>query len=276
MAHNIDVASELFARRVQYETAGLDVADVAGRSDRPVAVVVRRRQLGRRDRAQRDGAGHRPTRTATPTPATCSCAASTTTGSCSTPTTTAPRAVRSAPTPAAPACSRGSTLHRQVRVRGPMSRVSAAESDAYFDSRPRDSQIGAWASPQSEVIADRADLDRRIAETAAEFEGRDVSAPGVLGWLAPRGRRDRVLAGPPEPPPRPRPLPARRRRRLGRRAPRAVTLDSLLEDCAAAGSALARRPSVDRVDRRSAGLGGGQPLDLTIHARCGRAPSVTT
>ena len=72
-------------------------------------------------------------------------------------------------------------LHRQVRVRGPMARVSGAESDAYFASRPRDSQIGAWASPQSEVLADRADLDRRIAATAAEFAGRDVARPGFWG-----------------------------------------------------------------------------------------------
>jgi pyridoxamine 5'-phosphate oxidase len=72
-------------------------------------------------------------------------------------------------------------LHRQVRVRGPMSKVSAAESDAYFDSRPRDSQIGAWASPQSDVLADRADLDRRIAAVEADFAGRDVTRPDFWG-----------------------------------------------------------------------------------------------
>ncbi|NBN90371.1 MAG: pyridoxamine 5'-phosphate oxidase, partial [Actinobacteria bacterium] len=52
-------------------------------------------------------------------------------------------------------------LHRQVRVRGTVERVSQAESDDYFASRPRDSQIGAWASPQSEPIADRAALTAR-------------------------------------------------------------------------------------------------------------------
>ena len=61
--------------------------------------------------------------------------------------------------PAAAAVFSWLDLHRQVRVRARVERVSDAESDAYFASRPRGSQLGAWASPQSEVIADRAELE---------------------------------------------------------------------------------------------------------------------
>jgi pyridoxamine 5'-phosphate oxidase len=72
-------------------------------------------------------------------------------------------------------------LHRQVRVRGPASRVSAEESDAYFASRPRESQLGAWASPQSEVIADRAELERLVADVDARFAGGEVPRPPFWG-----------------------------------------------------------------------------------------------
>jgi pyridoxamine 5'-phosphate oxidase len=72
-------------------------------------------------------------------------------------------------------------LHRQVRVRGPVERVTPEESDAYFGSRPRGSQIGAWASPQSEVIADRGALERRIADVEVRFAGTVVPRPDYWG-----------------------------------------------------------------------------------------------
>jgi pyridoxamine 5'-phosphate oxidase len=71
--------------------------------------------------------------------------------------------------------------HRSVRATGPVHRLPAAESDAYFASRPRGSQIAAWASPQSEVIASRAELDRRVAEAEERFAGRDVPRPEHWG-----------------------------------------------------------------------------------------------
>jgi pyridoxamine 5'-phosphate oxidase len=75
-------------------------------------------------------------------------------------------------------------LHRQVRVRGRVERLDAESSDAYFASRPRPSQIGAWASPQSEVIADRAELERLVAAVDERFAGSDVPRPPHWGgWL---------------------------------------------------------------------------------------------
>ncbi|MFM8563720.1 MAG: pyridoxamine 5'-phosphate oxidase [Acidimicrobiia bacterium] len=75
-------------------------------------------------------------------------------------------------------------LHRQVRVRGTVEILSARESDAYFASRPRESQIGAWASPQSSVIDDREVLDREVERITAEFAGREVPRPPHWGgWL---------------------------------------------------------------------------------------------
>lgn len=72
-------------------------------------------------------------------------------------------------------------LHRQVRVRGRVERVDDAQSDDYFASRPRDHQLGAWASPQSEVIADRQVLDGHLAEVTARFAGHDP-IPRPPGW----------------------------------------------------------------------------------------------
>jgi pyridoxamine 5'-phosphate oxidase len=72
-------------------------------------------------------------------------------------------------------------VHRQVRVTGPVVRVDAAESDAYFASRPRATQIGSWASDQSEPVADRAALLGRVADAERRFAGRPVPRPPHWG-----------------------------------------------------------------------------------------------
>jgi pyridoxamine 5'-phosphate oxidase len=66
-----------------------------------------------------------------------------------------------------------SSLARQVRIEGPVSIVDADVADAYWASRPRGSQLGAWASDQSEVVGGRTDLDRRQAEAEARFGAGD-------------------------------------------------------------------------------------------------------
>ncbi|HEX4196494.1 MAG TPA: pyridoxamine 5'-phosphate oxidase [Caulobacteraceae bacterium] len=69
------------------------------------------------------------------------------------------------------------SLRRQVRVRGPVEPVSAEEADAYFASRPRGSQIGAWASDQSRPLPDRLALERRVAEFGLRFGIGKVARP---------------------------------------------------------------------------------------------------
>lgn len=71
----------------------------------------------------------------------------------------------------------------QVRVEGRSERLSAEESDAYFATRARMSQIGAWASEQSRTLPDRATFDERVAHYEKEFEGRDVPRPPHWGGL---------------------------------------------------------------------------------------------
>ena len=72
-------------------------------------------------------------------------------------------------------------LLRQVHLRGPVHRVDRAESEAYFATRPRGSQLAAWASQQSSVLADRAQLEDRFAEAEARFDGQDVPCPPYWG-----------------------------------------------------------------------------------------------
>jgi pyridoxamine 5'-phosphate oxidase len=70
---------------------------------------------------------------------------------------------------------------RQVRLTGEVTKVTRAETEAYFALRPRESQLGAWASPQSQPVESRAALDRLAAEAAERFAGADVPAPPNWG-----------------------------------------------------------------------------------------------
>ncbi len=72
-------------------------------------------------------------------------------------------------------------LERQVRIEGRASRVSGEESDAYYASRPRGSQLGAWASEQSRPVGDRGVLEERLRELEAEYEGREIPRPPFWG-----------------------------------------------------------------------------------------------
>jgi pyridoxamine 5'-phosphate oxidase len=79
-------------------------------------------------------------------------------------------------------------LDRQVRVRGRVERLTAAESDSYFATRPRNSQLGAWASPQSRPLESRAQLDALVDEAGERFAGQDVPRPAHWGGYLLRPR----------------------------------------------------------------------------------------
>ena len=71
--------------------------------------------------------------------------------------------------------------HRQVRLEGPVERVASDQSDAYFESRPRGSRIGAWASRQGTVLPDRRSLEARFDELEAEWRTREIPRPPYWG-----------------------------------------------------------------------------------------------
>ena len=79
--------------------------------------------------------------------------------------------------PEAALCLHWKSLRRQIRVRGRVEKVSAAEADAYFAGRPREARIGAWASRQSQPLSSREALDAAVAETAAQYPDERVPRP---------------------------------------------------------------------------------------------------
>ena len=102
--------------------------------------------------------------------------------------------------PQASLCFYWSVLERQVRVEGSVSRLPKAESEAYFGTRPRGSQIGAWASDQSRKILDRQTLKLKVADVEGRFNEEDIPLPSYWGGylLKPhriefwQGRADRL------------------------------------------------------------------------------------
>ena len=79
--------------------------------------------------------------------------------------------------PKAALCFHWKSLRRQVRVRGDIERVSEAEADAYFASRARGSQLGAWSSDQSQPIESRDALEAKVEETEASFKNKEIPRP---------------------------------------------------------------------------------------------------
>lgn len=109
------------------------------------------------------------------------------------------------------------SLARQVRIEGTVEDVTDAEADAYYASRPRISRLGAWASRQSRPLAERAELERRLADYEARYPGEEHPPPALLVRLPGDPGELRVLAEHAVPPARPHHLHPRTCHRTRRR-----------------------------------------------------------
>ena len=126
------------------------------------------------------------------------------------------------------ACFWWSELDRQVRIEGPVKKLSDDDSAAYFTIRPRESQLAAWASPQSQVLSDRAELEHNYNRDRRPLSERNDPAPSALGRIPAQTDRDRVLERPPTQAARPAALPVGAVGRVGDRASGAVAWVSVV------------------------------------------------
>ena len=101
------------------------------------------------------------------------------------------------------------SINRQVRIRGPVEHVTDAEADAYFATRPKQAQIGAWASKQSSPLESRLAFEKAVAVYATKYAHRRRAAAAELVRLPHPAAADGILAGPAVPPARPHRFPPR-------------------------------------------------------------------
>jgi len=100
--------------------------------------------------------------------------------------------------PRAALCFHWALIEEQVRVEGPVEPLPPEEADAYFRTRPRGSQLGAWASKQSRPLASREELVARVAEEERRFEGKEVERPPFWSGYVVRPERIEFWSGQPD------------------------------------------------------------------------------
>ena len=100
--------------------------------------------------------------------------------------------------PRAALCFHWALIEEQVRVEGPVEPLSGEEADAYFHTRPRGSQLGAWASKQSQPLDSRETLVARVAEEEKRFEGKEVARPPFWSGFLLRPDRIEFWSGQPD------------------------------------------------------------------------------
>ncbi len=151
--------------------------------------------------------------------------------------------------PWAAICAYWPWIDEQIRIEGSVARVSSRESDGYFALRPRGSQIGAWASLQSQPLESRDALVARVREFETRFEGGDVPRPDHWGGYRLTPAAHRVLEGRPVPAARPRRVRTVRRDLDDATAVPLRNADCRLPTAASASPCLRPPAGIPRTDR---------------------------